>query len=80
MKHRSYGKVTHDLDLIEPDDSLPGAHLLAPPVGIATTSEGLDGATSWELARLQVAVIAGANNDPVFNAWRETAPGPLRRE
>jgi hypothetical protein len=77
----THGKVTHGLDLIEPDDSLPGAHLLAPPVGIATTSEGLDGATSWELARLQVAVNRGAPfADSVFNSWRETQPTTLGRE
>jgi hypothetical protein len=72
MKHRSHGRT---LPPIEPDE-----HLLAPPVGIATTSEGLDAMTLWEVSRLQVAVIAGANNDPLFHAWRETAPGPLRRE
>jgi hypothetical protein len=76
----THGKVTHGLALIEPDDSLPGAHLLAPPVGIATTSEGLDAMTLWEVSRLQVAVIAGANNDPVFHAWSETAPAALGRE
>jgi hypothetical protein len=54
---------------IEPDE-----HLLAPPVGIATTSEGLDGATSWELARLQVAVSRGAPfADSVFNSSRDAA-------
>jgi hypothetical protein len=74
----THGKVTHDLALIEPDDTLPGAHLLAPPVGIATTSEGLDGATAWELARLQVAVSRGAPfADSVFNSWRETQPVTL---
>jgi hypothetical protein len=55
--------------------------MTAPPVGIATTSEGLDGATSWELARLQVAVSRGAPfADSVFNSWRETQPTTLGRE
>jgi hypothetical protein len=73
MNHRTQGRT---LPPIEPDE-----HLLAPPVGIATTSEGLDGATSWELARLQVAVNRGAPfADSVFNSWRETQPATLRRE
>jgi hypothetical protein len=70
--NRSHGRT---LPPIEPDE-----HLLAPPVGIATTSEGLDAMTLWEVSRLQVAVIAGANNDSVFNSWRETQPTTLGRE
>jgi hypothetical protein len=71
--NRSNGQVLPPIDLYEP--------MTAPPVGIATTSEGLDGATSWELARLQVAVSRGAPfADSVFNSWRETQPTPLRRE
>jgi hypothetical protein len=72
MNHRTQGRTLPPIDLYEP--------MTAPPVGIATTSEGLDAMTLWEVSRLQVAVIAGANNDPLFHAWRETAPGPLRRE
>jgi hypothetical protein len=67
------GRTLPPIDLYEP--------MAAPPVGIATTSEGLDGATSWELARLQVAVSRGAPfADSVFNSWRETQPTTLGRE
>jgi hypothetical protein len=66
------GRTLPPIDLYEP--------MTAPPVGIATTSEGLDAMTLWEVSRLQVAVIAGANNDPVFNAWRATVPAALGRE
>jgi hypothetical protein len=73
MKHRNFGRTLPPIDLYEP--------MAAPPVGIATTSEGLDGATSWELARLQVAVSRGAPfADSVFNSWRETQPITLGRE
>jgi hypothetical protein len=65
---RSYGRT---LAPIEPDE-----HLLAPPVGIAITSEGLDAATLWAVSELQIAVKS-PENDPVMNAWQQTQPQPM---